>query len=43
MIKNKCLSSKNQHKKLLKALRIKKLEEKMRLNLKKRKLNTKKS
>lgn len=43
MTEKKITSSKTQHKKLLKALRIKKLEEKMKLNMKKRKQNTKKS
>ena len=37
MIEKKDTSSKSQHKKLLKAVRVKKLEEKMKLNIKKRK------
>jgi len=42
MIKKSDISSKTRHKILLKALRIKKLEEKMRQNIKKRKKNIKK-
>ena len=37
------ISIKSQHKKMLKDLRIKKLEEKMKINMKKRKKNLKKS
>jgi len=43
MPENKNISSKSKHKKILKSLRIRKLEEKMKLNLKKRKKNTKNS
>ena len=42
MNKIKKTSSKSDHKKLLRNQRIKKLEEKMKLNIKKRKLNNKK-
>ena len=42
MTKNNYTSSKSKHKKLLRNLRIKKLEEKMKLNIKKRKTNNKK-
>ena len=41
MPKNNNISSKSQHKKMLQALRIQKLEEKMKLNIKKRKKNKK--
>ena len=37
MTKNKDRSSKSKHKAILKALRLKKLEEKMKLNIRKRK------
>ena len=36
-------SSKSQHKEILQTLRLKKLEEKMRINIKKRKQSTKKN
>ena len=42
MTKNKDRSSKSKHKEILIKLRIKKLEEKMKMNLIKRKKNTKK-
>ena len=42
MTKNKDRSSKSQHKEVLTKLRIQKLEEKMKMNLIKRKKNTKK-
>tara|TARA_Y100001934_G_scaffold92585_1_gene114338 strand:+ start:616 stop:756 length:141 start_codon:yes stop_codon:yes gene_type:complete len=42
MTKNKDRSSKSKHKEILTKLRIKKLEENMKMNLKKRKKNTKK-
>ena len=42
MTKNKNISSKSKHKEALTKLRIKKLEEKMKMNLIKRKKNTKK-
>ena len=41
MIKKK-ISSKTEHKKLLKVNRLKNLEEKMKINMKKRKKNSKK-
>ena len=37
------LSSKSQHKEILKSVRLKKLEEKMKINMKKRKKITKKN
>ena len=43
MSENKKTSSKTQHKNLLKLNRLKKLEEKMKVNMKKRKFNTKKT
>ena len=42
MENNKNISTKSKHKKMLKEARIKKLENKMKLNLKKRKLVNKK-
>tara|TARA_B100001175_G_C18909411_1_gene357088 strand:- start:144 stop:278 length:135 start_codon:yes stop_codon:yes gene_type:complete len=41
MDKNKNISSKSQHKKILKENRLKKLEKKMKINIKKRKFNKK--
>ena len=41
MDKNKNISSKSQHKKILKEKRLKKLEKKMKINIKKRKFNKK--
>ena len=40
MAKNNNISSKSRHKKILKVNRLKKLEEKMKINMKKRKMNT---
>ena len=40
MIKKKNISSKTKHKQLLQASRLKKLEEKMKINIKKRKLSS---
>ena len=42
MSENTNISSRTKHKKILKNNRIKKLEEKKKINMKKRKLNTKK-
>ena len=42
MIEKKNILSKSEHKQLLKLKRIQNLEEKMKLNMKKRKQNTKK-
>ena len=42
MAEKKDISSKTKHKQLLKALRIKKLEEKMKINIKKKKIKPKK-
>ena len=42
MSENKNISSKTKHNQLLKANRLKRLEEKMKNNIKKRKLNIKK-
>ena len=41
MNKNKIISSKSQHNKILKEKRLKKLEQQMKNNMKKRKLNKK--
>tara|TARA_X000000368_G_scaffold214071_1_gene169104 strand:- start:2399 stop:2536 length:138 start_codon:yes stop_codon:yes gene_type:complete len=43
MNKKNDISSKSQHKNTLRQIRIKKLEEKMKLNIKKRKINIKKN
>jgi len=43
MTQNKNLSSKTKHKQILQTNRLKKLEEKMKTNIIKRKINTKKS
>ena len=42
MIQNNNISSKTKHKQLLKVNRLKKLEEKMKINMQKRKKNIKK-
>lgn len=39
MLKKNKISSKTKHKNILKTARLKKLEDKMKLNMKKRKLN----
>ena len=43
MVKKNYISSKTKHNQILKAKRLEKLEEKMKINMKKRKLNNKKS